>query len=293
MFDSLQSVQFLARLWTDLIQPHTAAARTGLEIVLVAILAYAALRLISRAIARFERHLGVSPSPNALEHAKRARTLSALIANTSRIVVMAVATVMILDKVGVNIMPILATASIVGLAFGFGAQTLVKDVIAGFFLIFENQIRVGDAADIDGIQGIVETIHLRTVVVRDLQGAVHVIPCGSIAKLSNQTKDFAYALVDAPVSNRNPVDTVIAAAQSAGNELCSDETWAGAILGESEVLGVETMNEHTYSVRMRLRTVPHRQWEVARELRRRLKSAFEKANIELSAPASTTTGKKN
>jgi moderate conductance mechanosensitive channel len=271
------------------VRPGVSAARTVVEIVLIVVLAYFALRLISRAIARFERNLGKSPSPDGFEHAKRARTLSALIANTSRIFVIATAVLMILDKIDINIAPILASAGIIGLAVGFGAQTLVKDVISGFFLIFENQIRVGDAADIDGVQGIVESIHLRTVVVRDQQGAVHVIPCGSISKLANLTKDFAYAVVDAVVSHRNSPDAVLRAAQAAGKDLTSDSEWRDAVIGELEVLGIEALDEAGFRVRLRIRTVPHRQWEVARELRFRLKQAFDQSGVDLTTPASSST----
>ena len=278
-------MQLLRHVWRELVRPDTSAVRTGLEILLIAVLAYAALRLISRGIARFEKHLDRSPSPDALEHAKRARTLSSLIANSSRIFVIAAATLMILDKIDVNIAPILAGAGIVALAVGFGAQTLVKDVISGFFLIFEDQIRIGDLANIDGVQGIVETIHLRTVVIRDLEGAAHVIPCGSIAKLSNQTKDFAYAVVDAPVSHRNSADAAIAAARAAGAALCGDPAWRGSAVGEAEVLGIEALGETAFTIRLRVRTLPHRQWEVARELRRQLKVAFDAAGIEMGAPA--------
>lgn len=281
-------MRYLTRLWQELVRPDISAVRTGLEILLIAVLAYVALRLISRAIARFERHLEASPSPDAFERAKRARTLSALIANTSRIFVTIVSALMILDKLDINIAPILAGAGIIGLAVGFGAQTLVKDVISGFFLIFENQIRVGDAATIGDVSGIVENIHLRTVVVRDLQGAVHVIPCGSITKLSNETKDFAYAMVDAPVSHRNGPDAVIAAATAAGKELCADKDWRDAVIGQCEVLGIEALGEASFTVRLRVRTIPHRQWEVARELRRQLKISFEKTGVELGAPAATT-----
>ena len=271
------------------VRPGVSPLRTAVEILLIVLLAYLALRLISRAIARFERHLGKSPSPDAFEHAKRARTLSALIANTSRIFVVAAAVLMILDKIDVNIAPILATAGIAGLAVGFGAQTLVKDVISGFFLIFENQIRVGDAAEIDGVQGIVESIHLRTVVIRDQHGAVHVIPCGSIAKLANLTKDFAYAVVDAVVSHRNSPDVVLKAAQAAGQDLAKDAEWHDAVMGDVEVLGIETLDEAGFRVRLRLRTVPHRQWEVARELRFRLKQQFDAARVDLTTPASSST----
>lgn len=274
-------MNLLSRLWRELIPIGHAAVRASLEIVLIAVLAYAALRLISRAIDRLERRLAASPSPDGLEHAKRTRTLTALIANTSRIFIIATASVMVLDKLGVNITPILTLGSILGLAVGFGAQTLVKDVIAGFFLILENQIRVGDSAEINGVGGLVEAIHLRTVILRDVRGAVHIFPCGSITMTTNLTKDFAYAVVDIIVPLERDPDASINALKEIGADLRKDSAWRDAVIDAVEVLGIDTIGPAGLTIRARIKTLPQRQWDVARELRRRIMQEFARRGIDL------------
>ncbi len=259
---------------------HT-AFRAGLEIALIAVLAYAALLLISRAINRFERRLATSPSPDAFEHAKRSRTLTALIANTSRIFIVATAVLMILDKLGINITPILTSAGIIGLAVGFGAQTLVKDVIAGFFLILENQIRVGDSAEINGVSGLVEAIHLRTVILRDVRGAVHIYPCGSITTTTNLTKDYAYAVVDIQVPLERDPDASLTALKDIGTSLRSDPDWRAIVIDAVEVLGIDTIGPAGLTIRARIKTLPQRQWDVARELRLRITKEFARRGIDL------------
>lgn len=262
---------------------------TGLRILLIATLAYALQRGITLLLQRFERELVSSPSPDSVEHLKRARTLTSLISRVATSFIVAAAILMILDKLRVNIAPVLAGAGILGLAIGFGAQTLVKDVISGFFLILENQIRVGDVAELNGIGGVVEALRLRTVVLRDVQGAAHVIPCGSITKLTNLTKDYAYAVVDAAVSHRNDPDVVLAGATRAGHTLATDPAWADSLHGDIEVLGIESLEETGFRLRMRIRTVPHRQWDVARELRRRVKREFDRLRVDMTAPAAGTS----
>lgn len=274
-------MEFISRVWRELGSIGHAAVRAALEIVLIAVLAYAALRLISRAINRFERRLATAPSPDAFEHAKRTRTLTALIANTSRIFIVAAASLMVLDKVGVNIVPILTGASILGLAVGFGAQTLVKDVIAGFFLILENQIRVGDVAEINGIGGLVEAIHLRTVILRDVRGAVHIFPCGSITTTTNLTKDYAYAVVDVVVPVERDPDASISALKDIGKALRADANWHAVVIDDVEVLGIDTIGPAGLTIRARIKTLPQQQWDVARELRRRITQDFAKRGIDL------------
>jgi small conductance mechanosensitive channel len=262
---------------------------TGLRILLIATLAYALQRGITLLLARFERELVSTPSADSVEHFKRARTLTSLISRVATSFIVAAALLMILDKLRVNIAPVLAGAGILGLAIGFGAQTLVKDVISGFFLILENQIRVGDVAELNGIGGVVESLRLRTVVLRDVQGAAHVIPCGSITKLTNLTKDYAYAVVDAAVSHRNDPDVVLAGAKRAGHALATDPEWADSLHGDIEVLGIESLEETGFRLRMRIRTVPHRQWDVARELRRRVKREFDRLRVDMTAPTAGTS----
>ena len=173
---------------------------SGLRIVVIAILAYVVVRIIAALARRLEEELGREETPDMVERMKRARTLSRLVQNALTTTVVVIAALMMLRELRVDITPILTSAGILGLAVGFGAQTLVKDLIAGFFLTFENQVRVGDVATINGTGGLVEVINLRTIVLRDITGAVHVFPNGSIERLSNLTKDFSYYVIDVGVS---------------------------------------------------------------------------------------------
>ena len=254
----------------------------GLRVVVIVVLAFVCTRLIRVTTARFEGSLASATGPDAIERAKRARTLSQLVRNTANVFVVTVATLEVLDKLGINIAPIIAGASIIGVALGFGAQTLVKDVIGGFFLILENQVRVGDVAEINGTGGLVEAINLRTIVLRDLRGAVHVFPCGSVAALTNLTKDYSYALLDLRVGYRYDTDKVIDILTSVARDMSKDSPAAAAILEPLEVLGVDALGDAAVTIRVRLKTVPQRQWDVGRELRRRLKKACEANGIELS-----------
>jgi small conductance mechanosensitive channel len=161
---------------------------SGLRVLLVIAFAYALIRGVGLGVKRFETDVNFGTGLDALERARRARTLGAVLSNVTSIVVVAIATLMVLHELRVDISPALTGTAVVGVALGFGAQTLVKDLIGGFFLILENQVRVGDVASINGTGGLVEAINLRTIVLRDEQGTVHVIPNGSIETLANLTK---------------------------------------------------------------------------------------------------------
>jgi small conductance mechanosensitive channel len=219
-----------------------------------------------------------------MEQLKRARTLSRLVQNGLTTVVAIVAALMILRELRIDIMPILTGAGIVGLAVGFGAQTLVKDLIGGFFLTFENQVRVGDVATINGTGGLVEAINLRTIVLRDLQGTVHVFPNGSIERLSNLTKDFSYYVVDVGVAYKEDTDAVAAVLQEVGADLLADPAYGASILAPLEVLGVDDFGDSQVTIKVRIKTLPIRQWEVGRELRRRIKNTFDAKGIEIPFP---------
>jgi small conductance mechanosensitive channel len=159
----------------------------GLRVVLIVILAYALVNMTALLVRRFEHEVTLDTGLDALERAKRARTLGSVVRNVMTALVVGAATLMVLWEFGVNITPVLTGAGIVGLAVGFGAQTLVRDIISGFFLILENQVRVGDHAAINGTAGLVEGINLRTIVLRDIEGTVHVFPNGAISTLANRS----------------------------------------------------------------------------------------------------------
>ena len=180
----------------------------GLHVLLIAILAYAFVRMAALLALRFEHDMTVGTGLDAIERGKRARTLSAVVQNFAKVLIIGIAALMVLKEFQLDITPILTGAGIVGLAVGFGAQTLVRDIISGFFLILENQVRVGDEAAINGTPGLVEAINLRTIVLRDIEGTVHVFPNGAINTLANRSKDFSYYVLDLAVSYYDDSDLV-------------------------------------------------------------------------------------
>ncbi len=257
---------------------------SGLRIVLIGIMAYTVGRVVAAMVRRLEDEISRDEAVNALERVKRARTLGALIENVSSVAIAAVAGLMILKELQVDIMPILTGAGIAGLAVGFGAQTLVRDIISGFFMIFENQVRVGDVAVINGTGGLVEAINLRTIVLRDLQGVVHIFPNGAIERLANMTRDFSYAVLDVGVAYKEDTDAVTAVLKEVGADLQEDPAYAPSLLAPLEVLGVDAFGDSAVTIKVRIKTLPLKQWDVGRELRRRIKKAFDARRIEIPFP---------
>jgi small conductance mechanosensitive channel len=222
---------------------------------------------------------------NAVSEAeRRARTLGRIVNSAAFVIVVGIGVMMLLDELGINIMPIITGAGIAGLAFGFGAQNLVRDVISGFFIILENQIRVGDVAVINGTGGLVEAINLRTIVLRDLQGTVHIFPNGEITQVSNMTKEWSRYVIDVGVAYKEDVDRVMKILESIGHELCEDENFKPLVLDKLEVLGVDDFGESQVTIKVMIKTLPLKQWTVGRELRRRIKNTFDKEGIEIPFP---------
>ena len=261
----------------------------GLRVLLIAILAYALIRATRLLVSRFEHELNLRTGLDALERAKRARTLGSVINKVATVVIVAVAVVMTLDQFRVDITPVLTGAGIVGLAVGFGAQTLVRDVISGFFLILEDQVRVGDVAAINGTGGLVEAINLRTIVLRDAEGTVHVFPNGAIQTLANRSKDFSYYVIDLGISYREDPDRVAAVLRDIGAGLQADPAFQPWILEPIEILGVDAFADWSVVLKVRIKTVPLKQWEVGRELRKRIRRRFEEENIEIPFPERVVT----
>jgi moderate conductance mechanosensitive channel len=261
---------------------------SGLGVVLIMVLAYAMVRIVALLVRRFEHELSVGTDLDGLERAKRARTLGAVVQNATTVLVIGSALLMVLQRVGVDITPVLTGAGIVGLAVGFGAQTLVRDIISGFFLILENQVRVGDAAAINGTAGQVESINLRTIVLRDIEGTVHVFPNGAITTLANRSKDFSYYVVDLSVSYFDDPDAITAVLNAVGAELQKDAVFGPAILEPIDVLGIDGFGEWSVLMKARIKTMPSKQWFVGRELRRRIIKAFEQHGFTIPFPVPAT-----
>jgi small-conductance mechanosensitive channel len=260
------------------------AAETGVRIAALLLLAFAVVRILSTIIARAERDVSAGTGLDALERRKRAQTIATVVRRGLAALIWTTAVLIVLRELDVDITPVLTGAGIVGLAIGFGAQTLVRDVISGFFLIIEDQVRVGDVAMVNGIGGLVEQINLRTIVLRDLEGAVHVIPNGEIKTLSNRTKDYSYYVISLGIDYDEDTDRVVAAVQEAANELALDPVFGASILEPIEIMGVDDFRDSSVSMKFRIKTVPQKQWEVGRELRRRIKRVFDAQGIRIPSP---------
>jgi len=270
--------------------PHALATwffESGLRIAFIILLGFSIIRVTALIVVRFEQDLTTGGGPDYLEHVKRVRTLGNLIRSTVMVTVVSMATLMILRELNLDVTPVLTGAGIVGVALGFGAQTLVKDFISGFFLILENQVRVGDVANINGTGGLVEAITLRTIVLRDSAGTVYIFPNGSINTLANLTKDFSYYVIDIQVDYSEDTDRVIALLRAVADELRQDPRYSASMLAPIDVLGVDKFTDSAVVIQARIKTLPLKQWEVGRELRRRLLKQFMKEGIILPKPRMT------
>jgi moderate conductance mechanosensitive channel len=262
---------------------------SGLRILLIFILAYALIRTVGLLVKRFEHELNRGTGLDALERVKRARTLGSVVNKATTVLIAAIAVVMVMKELHLDIGPVLTSAGIVGVALGFGAQWLVRDIISGFFLILEDQVRVGDVAAINGVGGLVEELNLRTIVLRDIEGTVHVFPNGAINTLANKSKDFSYYVMDLGVSYREDSDRVAAVLRKIGEELQADPSFGPFILAPIEVLGVDAFTDWALLLKVRIKTVPLKQWDVGRELRRRIKKTFDAEGIEIPFPERIVT----
>ncbi|KPL02592.1 MAG: hypothetical protein AMJ90_05440 [candidate division Zixibacteria bacterium SM23_73_2] len=256
----------------------------GVKIAFILLGAFIAYRIVKVIIHRFEKVVlkqeGVVPS----ETEKRAKTLGRIIQTGLMAVILAVALMMIIRELGLDIGPLIAGAGIIGLALGFGAQSLVKDVINGFFILMEDQYRVGDVVSVAGVGGVVEQMSLRTTVLRDLEGKVHFIPNGSISTASNMTKEWSRALLDIGVAYKEDVDKVMETLKEIADGMQKDPDYSEIILEPLQILGVDDFADSAVIIKVMFKTLPIKQWDVAREFRRRVKKTFDEKGIEIPFP---------
>jgi small conductance mechanosensitive channel len=244
------------------------------------VLAWVALRLIRHAAQRIEGMVDDGDPSIVTLREKRGMTIAQLMRTVGTTLVLVVSILLTLNLF-IEIGPLLAGAGIIGLAVSFGAQSLVKDVITGFFLLLENQFALGDVIEIAGKTGVVEHLTLRVVVLRDLEGTRHIIPNSEIKTVSNKTAGWGRAVIDIAVGVAESVDRVLSAARDETAQLAQDEEWQPMLDGTPEVWGVETIGDNRVVVRIVARTQPGAQWGIARELRRRLKVRFDAEGIRL------------
>jgi len=252
---------------------------TGLRIAIIAVTAYFAIRIGTAAARRFEREMSRGTGLDVIERTKRAQTLGRLLQKALSALVILIAGLMILRELSVDITPALTGAGIAGLAIGFGAQTIVRDVISGFFLILEDQCRVGDVAVVNGQGGVVEAINLRTIVLRDEEGTVHVFPNGEVKTLANKSKDFAYYVITFGIGYDEDPERVMAAMRDAAASIEADAAFKPHILAPLEIYGIDAFQDSQVVLKARIKTVPLKQWLIGRELRKRMAKVFAERGI--------------
>lgn len=267
-----------------------AMMEASLRLLLILVVAYVGIRAVRFGLHRLEIFLLTireNEDRDRLGREKRVKTLTGLLLTIGLTLVWVVSVVMGLDQIGLDITPIIASAGIVGLAVGFGAQNLVRDVINGFFIILENQVRIGDVAVVNGTGGLVEAISFRTITLRDQAGTVHIFPNGTVTTLSNMTKDWSAYVMNIGVAYKEDTDRVTEIMREVGKDLQQDEQLGRKILEPIEIMGVDAFGESEVVIKARIKTIPIEQWGVGREYRRRLKKAFDQNGIEIPFPHRT------
>ncbi len=273
----------LQREWGDLFD-WPALAATGGRLVAALVVGWLAFWALRAVLRRIERSVAPPEHGTISLHEQRVRTLTSLVRSVGIVVILLIVTFMVLGALGVDLRPLLAGAGVMGLAISFGAQSLVKDVISGLFILFENQFGVGDVIRIDTVSGTVESMTLRVVSLRDIHGTLHVIPNGEIKRVSNLTRSWSRAVLDVSVAYDEDVDEVMRVMREVGADLHADPAWAPLLMELPEVPGIERFAESSVDIRMMAKTIPLKQWDVARELRRRLKLRFDRDGISIPFP---------
>lgn len=259
---------------------------SGLRILLIAVIALVMIKALYRLIDEVEARIAARSGAfdSALETGRRLATIKNLLKHLVFIVILGIAAMIILKEIGVDIAPIIAGAGIMGLALSFGAQNLVRDIISGFFMIMEDQVRVGDVAVVNGTGGTVEEINFRTIVLRDLEGTVHVFPNGTVTQLANRSKGWSRYVIDMGVAYKENVDYVMEVMKKLGEEISADKDFGPLILEPLQVLGVDSFGDSSVVIKCMVKTRPLKQWDVGRELRRRIKNRFDELGIEIPFP---------
>ena len=271
-------------------------------VVLILVAAWVVQRLARRGIRRLvgrvhsdgsagrtERSLPLLSSDPAgtSRKAQRAEALGTLMSSVTGVVIWAIAGLMALDKLGFNLGPLLAGAGVLGIAVGFGSQTLVRDFLSGIFMLVEDQFGVGDVVDVGDATGTVESVTLRTTRLRSVDGVLWHVPNGEIRRIGNKSQQWSRALIDVPVAYATDLGEATSVIQRVADAMADDPDWRDRILGPPEVWGLERFDPDSLAIRTVVTTLPLEQWAVARELRRRLKNAFSEAGIEIPFPQRT------
>jgi small-conductance mechanosensitive channel len=253
----------------------------GASVVLTVLLAFIAWEAASIAI---ERHLTRLAGEQQAARSARLRTLLPLLRTALLITLLVFVALMVLSDLGVNIAPLLAGAGVVGIAIGFGSQKLVQDVITGLFLLLENAVQVGDVVNLGGLGGVVEHLSIRSIRLRAEDGSVHVIPFSAVTTVTNMTRDFGYAVIEASVSYNDDYDDVVTVLRDIVKEMREEPRWASEIRDDLEVMGLEKFADSSILIKARIRCGPFGRWSIRREFNRRMKLRFDEHGIEIPYP---------
>jgi small conductance mechanosensitive channel len=273
---------WLSAAW---LQSWLPEVKSGLRITVILVAAWVAQAVLRRVLRRLRTLLATrAEGPEA---AKRIETVGRALRYALTVAILLVAGMLVLNELGVSIAPILGAAGVVGLAIGFGAQSLIKDYFNGFFLLVENQIRVGDVVEIAGKGGLVEEITLRRVKLRGYDGAVHYVANGLITTVTNLSTEFAFAVMDISIAYKESIDAAMDVLRNVGAALRADPAFAPRILDELEIAGVDNLADSAVIIRCRLKVLPLEQWAVRRAFLKRTKEALDEAGIEIPFPHRT------
>lgn len=258
----------------------------GPRMLAIVALAAALAVLIRSGRRMFERRF-LADKSELSKREKRADTLGRILEGAGLTLVGVMAALMLIEEVGIDVKPVLASLGIGGVALGFGAQSLVKDVISGFFILLEDQVRVGDVIETAGKSGLVEKVGLRSLVLRDVSGNRIIIPNGQIDVVTNMSYEYSRAVLDIGVAYKEDVDRVIELIKAVGAEMQKDEKYREVFLEPLEVLGLDSFGDSAVVIKARIMTKPLKQWEVKREFNRRLKIVFDREGVEIPFPQRT------
>lgn len=256
--------------------------QSALHILIILIAAWLLKLAANKGIRSFR--LYIASRSTSEEKKKRLETLGRVFRYVANVVITIVAGMLVLTELGISIAPILAAAGVLGLAIGFGAQSLVKDYFSGLFLLLEDQIRHGDVVEVAGKAGQVEEVTLRYVRLRDYDGNVHFIPNGQISSVTNMTREHSFAVFDVRVAYSEDIDEVFALIREVASQMRADTVFKDLILDDVDLAGVENWADSAVCIRLRIKVLPIQQWTVKHEFLRRLKQAFDARGIEIPYP---------
>lgn len=267
----------LTRIW-EWLQEH------GLAVLLIIICSFLAFALLKYLIRLVTKRVQSLDNVKGSDLDRRTETISNVLYSTGVALILGIATLMILTEFGVPVAPVLASVGVASIALGLGAQTLVKDVLNGFFFLVENQYTVGDVIEINGVSGTVEEMNLRITAVRDLNGTFHIIPNGEIRQVANKTRGWSRAVVDVGITYDEDVDTAVQVLREIGTAMTDDAEVQGLLLEDPIVTGIEGLDEWAVRVRIMVKTVPGQHWQVQRYMRHQIRHVFSQKQIKIAFP---------